>query len=471
MSFNSVEYIIFLFFVFAIYLFLSRSKQNLLLLFASYFFYACWDWRFLGLIIASTTFDFYFAKIIATQNCQQKKKRLLIISIIINLSVLVTFKYFNFFVDSLGELLAFFFLKNPIPELGIILPVGISFYTFQTLSYTIDVYRNKIKPCDKLTDFALYISFFPQLVAGPIERAEDFLPQVLNKRRIISEEISKGFYLICWGLFLKIFVADNLAIIVNQVFSESADLTGPMVLIGSYCFAFQIYCDFNGYSTIARGSAKILGFNLTKNFNFPYMATNVRDFWRRWHISLSTWLRDYLYIPLGGSNDGKLKTARNLIITMGLGGLWHGAAWNFVVWGLYHGVLLAVNNLLLTKSVKLFGTEKVHKVLKQIVFFHIICFGWLIFRCQNMNHLEKLTHSLFSEWSILSILEEKYRFYNLVFFTFPVIILEFISWKKNEEYVAFIFPTYLRAILYVIFFYLMIFFTNHNNHEFIYFQF
>jgi len=335
--FNSLQFFLFFAVVYSLYLAFNHKWQNRMLLVASYVFYGTWDWRFLSLIVISTIIDYYCGIKIDEITDAKKRKQFLAISIVANLSMLGFFKYFNFFAENLQALCCFFGFQVQPHFLNIILPVGISFYTFQTMSYTIDIYKGQLKPTRKFFDFALFVSFFPQLVAGPIERASHLLPQILSKRKVTIDKFCEGCYLIFWGLFLKVFVADNLARLVDPIFASDPPYNGVKVLLGLYAFAFQIFGDFAGYSNIARGLGKCMGFDIMVNFNLPYFVTNPSDFWRRWHISLSTWLRDYLYIPLGGNKKGTLFTYRNLAITMFLGGLWHGAAWTFIIWGAYRG--------------------------------------------------------------------------------------------------------------------------------------
>ncbi|HOU36689.1 MAG TPA: MBOAT family O-acyltransferase, partial [Candidatus Omnitrophota bacterium] len=343
MVFNSFAFLVFFVIVFSLYLALDHKRQNIMLFAASYVFYAWWDWRFLFLLAASTVIDYFCGLKIHGSRDVRERRFFLWCSIAANLGILGFFKYYNFFVSSLQSLLIRCGISIEPPMLHIILPLGISFYTFQTMSYTIDVFRGNIAPTRKFVDFALFVSFFPQLVAGPIERASHLLPQVSAPRTLTLEKFAQGCYLIFWGLFQKMFIADNLAKIVDPVFAARAPYQGGMVLIALYAFAFQIYCDFSGYSNIARGLGKCMGFDIMINFDLPYFSSNPRQFWQRWHISLSRWLKDYLYIPLGGNRKGGLMTYRNLGLTMLLGGLWHGASWTFVVWGLYHGVLLVIH--------------------------------------------------------------------------------------------------------------------------------
>src|SRR3982751_809052 len=338
--FNSLHFVWFFLVVYALYRVLPHRGQNWLLLVASYYFYAAWDYRFLGLLVASTLVDYTCGLALAAIRDQRRRRAVMWLSIGFNLTLLGFFKYFNFFADNLHVIFGALGWRLDFVMLRVLLPVGISFYTFVTMSYVIDVYRREITPSRNLLDFAVFVAYFPHLVAGPILRATKLLPQIATPRRITSMQIREGLWLIAWGFFQKIFVADNLAPIASRVFAPGAHETGINVLLGTYAFAFQIYGDFAGYSNIARGTSKLMGIELIENFRFPYLVRSAQDFWKHWHISLSTWLRDYLYIPLGGSRGSAWRTRRNLLITMVLGGLWHGAAWTFVLWGLYHGVLL-----------------------------------------------------------------------------------------------------------------------------------
>ena len=385
MTFVSFEFCVLFALVFVTFWSVGRASQNVLLLAASYVFYGWWDWRFLSLIAASTVLDYVVARAIQQASSAKVRRALLLVSLLANLSLLGFFKYFNFFVDSLRaglDGLGVGFLADG-PTLEIVLPVGISFYTFQTLSYTIDVYRGQLRACTSLIDFSLYVSFFPQLVAGPIERATHFLPQIYGERLLTWDRVSRGSYLILFGCFKKLAVADGVGPFVDGVFSDSSARGGEL-LVAVYLFAFQIYADFSGYSDIARGTAKLLGFDLMVNFRTPYFATNPSDFWRRWHISLSSWLRDYLYVPLGGNRRGRSRTYANLMTTMVLGGLWHGAAWNFVLWGFYQGALLC--GFRLTQGDRPPTPSGLGvRLLKAFLFFQLVCFGWLLFRCGSLS--------------------------------------------------------------------------------------
>ena len=344
MLFNSVQYALFLVAVVGIYQTLSRRRQNLLLLAASYVFYGSWDWRFLGLIWVSTLTDFVVGRAIGRSDDDRRRKHLLWVSVAVNLGLLGFFKYFGFFTESFAGLLDRVGVQADFVTLAIVLPVGISFYTFQTLSYTVDVYRREMEATDDLLGFAVFVAFFPQLVAGPIERAQRLLQQFERKRpRLTADAMGSGLLLILVGLFKKVVIADSLAPIVDDIFAGSGQSGFVTLVFGAWAFAIQLYGDFSGYSSIARGSARLLGIELMVNFNQPYLSRNIASFWRHWHISLSTWMRDYIFIPLGGSRRSGYLTARNLLITFVLSGLWHGAAWTFVVWGALHGVFLIIH--------------------------------------------------------------------------------------------------------------------------------
>ncbi|MEM7231589.1 MAG: MBOAT family protein [Planctomycetota bacterium] len=395
MLFNSFDFLVFFVVVWGVYVSLQRRWQNLGLLTASYLFYGAWDPRFLGLVVLSTVVDYACGLGIGSTRRKGRRRWMLAVSLATNLGILGFFKYYDFFAQSLVRLTDAWFPGWSPPYLDLVLPVGISFYTFQTMSYTIDVYRRRVKPCTNLADFALYVSFFPQLVAGPIERAREFLPQIRGPHRITTERMHDGMWLVLFGLFKKVVIADNLAPIADAIFDDPGSASGIEVLLGVYAFAFQIYGDFSGYTDIARGIAKFLGFDLRINFRQPYFATNPSDFWQRWHISLSTWLRDYLYIPLGGSRGTLMRTARNLMITMILGGLWHGAAWNFVAWGLFHGAILvgyrAYANRRDQRSTASTGRLR---WLAALAFFHVTCVGWILFRVENLADVGVLVGAL-----------------------------------------------------------------------------
>src|SRR4051812_2148071 len=406
MVFNSLHFVWFFVVVYAAYRVLPHRAQNWLPLVASYYFYAAWDWRFLGLLIASTLVDFSCALAIGRSESPARRRALLCLSLGFNLTLLGFFKYFNFFADNLHAMFGALGWQLDFVTVRVLLPIGISFYTFVTMSYVIDVYRREIRPTRDLVDFGVFVAYFPHLVAGPILRASRLLTQIAAPRRISAEQLRDGMWLIAWGFFQKIFVADNLASLANMVFDPAAQPSGINVLLGTYAFAFQIYGDFAGYSNIARGTSKLMGIELIENFRFPYFVRTAPAFWRHWHISLSTWLRDYLYIPLGGSRGSDAHTYRNLLITMVLGGLWHGAAWTFVLWGVYHGLLLIGYRA--GTRVRWFdawvnGPGALARATSWLVMFHLTCYGWLIFRARSARQLGTLTASLFTSFAPHSI--------------------------------------------------------------------
>ena len=394
MLFNTGRFALFFALVFtANWLLRKRWRaQNALLVVASIWFYASWDYRFLALLWFSMLVDYFVALRLEASPDPRQRKRLITLSVCVQLAILGSFKYLNFFVDSAASLLSRFGLASHPVALGIVLPVGISFYTFQTMSYTIDVYRRVIPAERNLLSFATFVSLFPQLVAGPIERARRILPQINGPRSLPAEDLYAGCTLILFGLYKKVFVADNLAPIVDHAFSRTAQLTRAEAVFALYAFAFQIYCDFSGYTDIARGTAKLLGFEFALNFRRPYLAKNPSDFWQRWHISLSSWLRDYLYIPLGGNRGGTARTVQNLLLTMLLGGLWHGASWTFILWGAYHGLLLVLHRLLTPVLVKIRPTSALGTGLwsaaRSVLLFHLVVLGWLPFRAHSLTEVK-----------------------------------------------------------------------------------
>jgi D-alanyl-lipoteichoic acid acyltransferase DltB (MBOAT superfamily) len=398
MLFNSIDFFFFFPVVLLVYYFLSTRMQNAWLLVASYVFYGWWDWRFLGLILISTVVDYFVGGRIAKSKRPTARKRLLIASLATNLGILGIFKYYGFFVQSFVGLLEAVGLQAHVTTLQIVLPVGISFYTFQTMSYSFDIYRGRIEPTRNFLNFALFVAYFPQLVAGPIERAHHLLPKLEAVRRIKWLDIAVGFELILIGFFKKVAVADTLGPIVDSRFADPAMSSGLDLVVTTYLFAFQIYGDFSGYSDIARGTSRLFGVDLMRNFNQPYLSQSITEFWRRWHISLSTWLRDYLYIPLGGNRKGPRRTYINLLTTMLLGGLWHGANWTFVVWGGLHGMYLAVHKVVLgTRPVKQDSAPSLgfRSLFKVFVTFQLVCLTWIFFRAADLDSaIEILTRIL-----------------------------------------------------------------------------
>ncbi|HEU5083312.1 MAG TPA: MBOAT family protein [Acidimicrobiales bacterium] len=386
MTFNSIEYFVFLPLVLALYWSLPHRGRIWLLFVASYVFYGWWDPRFLLLIAASTVIDQAVARRIHGTEDERRRRRLLCASLVANLGILGAFKYAGFFVDSANqafERLGLGALSER--SLAIVLPVGISFYTFQTMSYTIDVYRRRMAPADDLLTFAVYVSFFPQLVAGPIERATHLLPQFERPApRPTAADVRSGGVLILQGIFKKVVIADALAPTVEAAFGRPGQAGAITLLVGVYAFALQIYGDFSGYTDVARGSSRLLGIELMRNFEQPYLSRRITEFWRRWHISLSTWLRDYLYVPLGGNRGGTWRTARNLMLTMLLGGLWHGAAWTFVAWGAIHGLLLAVERPFRQRPSADPDRPFAWRDLPAIIgTFHLVCLAWVFFRATS----------------------------------------------------------------------------------------
>lgn len=385
LAFNSIQYALFLAPVVALFWHLRPERRKYLLLGASYAFYAAWDWRFLGLIVLSTVTDYWVGRRLEITEDPKTRRATLILSLVVNLGLLGVFKYLGFFVDSAVRILETLGVQANPASLNIILPVGISFYTFQTLSYTIDVYRGKQSAVRDPALFATFVAFFPQLVAGPIERASFLIPQLESGRqRFEGKDLLNGLGLIAVGLFKKVAIADVAAQAVNVVFDGPEGLGFVTLMLGVYAFALQIYGDFSGYTDIARGSARLFGIQLSLNFTEPYLARSITEFWRRWHITLSTWLRDYLYIPLGGNRQGTVRTYRNLMLTMLLGGLWHGAAWTFVVWGGLHGLLLAWERLRGVARAPDAGFEPAD-IVRVIVTFHLVCLGWIFFRAASFT--------------------------------------------------------------------------------------
>jgi alginate O-acetyltransferase complex protein AlgI len=424
--FDSAVYLVFLVLVVLAYWRMRHEGQNRFLLAASYFFYGWWDWRFLLVMIASTAMDFAIARAISTSTAPSKRKSLLVASLVINFSILGFFKYFNFFIDSAVRFAAVLGLHSiPHALFSIILPPAISFYTFQEVAYIVDVYYGRVAAATSFVDYGLFISFFPHLIAGPIQRPSHLLPQVQEPRVADERRIYDGVMLILSGLFRKCVIADSCGALANAAFAGRMGSTAIAAFIGMYAFAWQIYGDFSGYSDIARGSAQVLGFHFMVNFRQPYLATSLQDFWRRWHISLSTWLRDYLYIPLGGSKHGERQTYRNLFTTMLLGGLWHGANWTFVLWGGLHGAGLAVERAL--------GLAKTATStwLRRILVFHFVCFGWILFRASSIGaawtYLGQFAHW---SWRPTYVAALSY----LVIFTLPLFLIDLRLEHTGEEY-------------------------------------
>ena len=485
MLFDTPVYFVFLFLVVSVYWRLPFGRQNLFLLGCSYFFYGWWDWRFLLLMAGSTVADYFFSLQIARTEAPSRRRAFLVVSLLMNFGFLGFFKYFNFFVESFTPLAAALGLGDkPGLILRIVLPAGISFYTFQAVAYIVDVYSKRLEPARSLVDYALFISLFPHLVAGPIQRPSHLLPQVQAPRTMAPGQVFDGLMLIVTGLFRKCVIADNCALLANAAFGGQLGEPGlAVLLLGTYAFAVQIYGDFSGYSDIARGSAQLMGFHFMVNFRQPYLATSLSDFWRRWHVSLSTWLRDYLYIPLGGSRDGERRTYRNLAATMILGGLWHGANWTFVAWGALHGAGLALERALGLKAPA--GAPPSPgaplpcgawgRWARRALVFHLVCAAWVLFRAGSLQDaLEMLGGA--GAWNWTPAYGTAAQF--LALFAAPMLLLDLRLEKHGEEYPfqnwpgaslagTFAFRTGVAALLLVM---VMVMGSTKSN-AFIYFQF
>ncbi|ARN77656.1 membrane-bound O-acyltransferase family protein [Nonlabens spongiae] len=477
MLFNSIEFAVFLPVVFAAFWLLSKSHisfQNTLLLLASYVFYGWWDWRFLSLIIFSSLVDYTLGLLIHKEKILVKRKILLFVSLIVNLGFLGFFKYYNFFIDSFVEAFTLFGSEINPDRLAIILPVGISFYTFQTLSYTIDIYRRQLEPTKNVLAFFTFVSFFPQLVAGPIERASHLLPQFLTKRQFDYKRAVSGVQLIVWGFFKKMVIADNAAVLVNGIFSDYESQTSASLIVGMLLFAFQIYGDFSGYSDIAIGTGRLFGFDLMTNFRFPYLSKGISEFWKRWHISLSTWFRDYLYIPLGGSRGSQMAALRNIFIVFVVSGFWHGANWTFIAWGFIHG-LLYIPMFVTRKSKEI--SHQASRTFKNLsgfaswlAIFTFVCFAWIFFRSPSITDAWSYITMIFDPAGSSSYFTSTGRLILLSVISFTAILcmmaVEFYFNKKNLREVR-IKPRYLLLVALAICF--LGAFKDHAS--FIYFQF
>ncbi|WP_198170217.1 MBOAT family O-acyltransferase [Mucilaginibacter arboris] len=454
--------------------------QNLFLLVAGYVFYGWWDWRFLFLLIFSSANDFLLGKKIYNAKNTKVRKRWLMVSLFVNLGLLGLFKYFNFFTDSFTSLASKIGISVNWPTLHIILPVGLSFYTFQSLTYTIDIYKKKMEPTKDILIFFTFVGFFPQMVAGPIERARLFLPQFFLKRTFTYEMAKIGGRLILIGFFKKIVIADSLSILVNAVYNSPKSYTGFPTVVATIFFAFQIYCDFSGYSDIAIGTAKLLGFDLTTNFKMPYLSTSLTEFWHRWHISLSTWFRDYVYIPLGGNRTSNLKANFNIFITFVLSGFWHGANWTFIIWGAIHGFVLIVEKMLTIKGQK--NENTFNKLISTLLSFIIVCFAWIFFRSNSLSDAFIIITKMFSdvnEYSNFLNMSLKFRGMGLqisdIFISlFFLCVLLTMELQYNNEKLRYALRSY-RFLRWSVYYFLIISIvfsaTKNPAGNFIYFQF
>ena len=481
MFFNSLDFAIFLPIVFLLYWFVAQKNlklQNALIVVASYVFYGWWDWRFLSLILFSTIVDYAVGQKLRTEEKEFKRKVFLWISIIVNLGFLGFFKYYNFFLENFVNAFSLFGMEIKSNTLNIILPVGISFYTFQTLSYTIDVYRKKLEPTKDFIAFSAFVCFFPQLVAGPIERATNLLPQFYRKRTFEYHKAVDGMRQILWGLFKKVVIADNCAEFANQIFNNSADMNGSTLVLGAIFFTFQIYCDFSGYSDIAIGTSRLFGFDLKQNFAFPYFSRDIAEFWRRWHISLSTWFRDYLYIPLGGSRGGTIMKIRNTFAIFLVSGFWHGANWTFICWGainaLYFIPLLLSNNNRNNLNVVAEGKilPSLRELIAMLTTFSLTVFAWIFFRAENINHAFSYIGGVFSS-SIISMPEFNGMDNALIILWLMVgfLVIEWLG--RNDKFALEKVLTNIKLIRILIYIILItsLFLFATNPQDFIYFQF
>lgn len=483
MLFNSIEYTFFLPIIFLLYWFVANRNlkfQNALILVASYYFYSCWDWRFVFLLAFSTLLDYYTGIKMCDSESPKKRRFWFWLSISINLGFLGVFKYYNFFIESISEGFSLFGIQFNPATLSIILPVGISFYTFHGLSYVIDIYKKKIKAERNLIDYSLFVSFFPLLVAGPIERATHLLPQIKKKRLFDYANAVSGLRQILWGLFKKVVIADSCAEFANLFFNNTADHNGYYLVLGAVFFAIQIYGDFSGYSDIALGTARLLGFELLQNFSFPYFSRDIAEFWRRWHISLSTWFRDYLYIPLGGSKGGTWRKIRNTFIIFLVSGFWHGANWTFIAWGALNAIyflpLLLTNknrtNIEIVAKGRLFPSLK--ELLGMILTFVLVVFAWIFFRAENMSHaflyIQKMFDGLFSSTD-QTIFEGSWK-WGMTYFLILFFILEWFGRQQHFaiEVLPNKWPKFLRYLFYYIII-LAVFWYGGKEEQFIYFQF
>lgn len=459
MLFNSTVFFVFLAIVLALYYGIDAKYRRWLIFVASYVFYGFWSVPFLSLLVGSTLVDYYASKCIDEFKEQHHKKLALLTSVVFNLGILILFKYADFFSNSAYAL----FSMRPWPVLNWVLPLGISFYTFQTMSYTIDVYRGHIKARKNILDVAIYVSFFPQLVAGPIIRAQDLLSQVHFSKSFSKPMFKVGMGLLFWGLAKKVLVADTMAGIVNVVYANPTLYSAVDIWLATYAFAVQIYCDFSGYSDVAIACALLLGVQLPENFNSPYLSQSIVEFWRRWHISLSTWLRDYLYIPLGGNRKGKVRTYLNLMITMLLGGLWHGAGWNWLVWGGLQGVFLSIEKAL---GISIRSQSFFIRVIRTVFTFHLVCLSWIFFRAKDFSTaIQILKQSLhFSSFTYSISLMPLAALALLLVFELGLLKKQYLAWCESRT-------ANYRFLLYAVIIIFILIFNGSQNNEFIYFQF
>ena len=469
MLFNSIEFFVFFIAVLLLYYNLPYKFRWILLLIASYYFYMCWEPAYALLILFSTCVDYSSGYFLSKYDSLKTRKKILVVSLCTNLGFLFTFKYFNFFNDSMHYIIRIFDANYTFTPSDLLLPVGISFYTFQSLSYVIDMYRGEIKPERHFGKFALFVSFFPQLVAGPIVRAKHLLPQMKNfDNTFLYSDFINGVSRIIFGLFKKVVIADTIAIYVDSIYTNYQSHSGLSLLIATYLFAFQIYCDFSGYTDIAIGTARMLGYDFDENFNLPYFSKSITEFWRRWHISLSTWLRDYLYIPLGGNKKGKFIQYMNLMITMILGGLWHGASWNFVIWGALNGFFLSVEKMIKFpwRHLRVIGW------LRTFLVFNLICFTWIFFRAETYDKAVSIIHSITHIHSLEFSVQSSSIFLTILITLGILLGFEFfIIRRKNLKTMFSEQNEALTISINVIFLLFILLFGISKGSQFIYFQF
>lgn len=454
MLFNSVPFIFFFAIVVTFYFALPQRLRWILLLASSYYFYMCWKAEYVVLILLTTTIDHVVAKKIAASQVETHRRRYLLLSLVSNLSILFGFKYFNFVSESVAESLAIFNIFIDAPVFQALLPVGISFYTFQSLSYVIDVYRKKTSPERHFGYYALYVSFWPQLVAGPIERSWHLLPQLRHHHHFDAQRVTSGLRLMLIGLFKKVVIADQVAVFVNRAYNNAGDQPGAILMLATLFFAVQIYCDFSGYTDVARGAARVMGYDLMENFRTPYLATSIHDFWRRWHISLSTWFRDYVYIPLGGNRAGVFRWNMNLFITFFISGLWHGANWTFVVWGVLHGCYLIMENCckqipqnLALQMPK--GSERLLMGGRILFTFFFVCLAWVFFRAASLADAFQIIAAILStNSSEIAVLAVRADLLLPVGLTIVLFLMDGASRTNPLEHTVSTLPQPLRWLLY-----------------------
>ncbi|MCG2704889.1 MAG: MBOAT family protein [Candidatus Omnitrophica bacterium] len=476
MVFNSLVFLLFFLVVYLLYIVTPHKWQNKLLLIAGYVFYSFWDWRFLSLILASTLFNYYFGLKIEEAGSQPRKKAFFILSMVFNIGMLGFFKYFNFFVDNLRVFLEFFGWYIDGVTLNIILPLGISFYTFQAMSYSIDIYGGVIKPTRNFLNFALFISFFPIIEAGPIERARNLIPQIENKRKITLDAFYQGSWLIFWGLYKKILIADNLAKISNAIFSKSAECPGSLLLLAMYAFAFRVYADFSGYSDMARGLARLMGFNIMVNFRAPFFSRNIADLWQRWHISLTTWIKEYLYYPLALAHffGRQLNAALVIVVTWAIMGFWHGAAWRFVLWGVYHGLIIIIYSKIRPYLRLIKPKNKVLSIsviiAQVLLVFNLFCVGLLFFAVNSTAGVIAILRSILFSFAPSSLMNLDYIVWAFILIV-PLLLIEYFQDRRNDEMVVLKWPILARAVVYYILLYSIILYGDFGAQKYFYFQF